>query len=162
MANEVVQIIGAAELELKLDDVAMALVRNSKLMGVLGNFVNTSIKARTSEGVSAEGSPFDPYSVRYAKWRKNVAKMPVDKVDLTLTGGMFIALTYTAQDDRVTSFFMDTPDKRNPKVRNPAKAFFNQQLRNFFSISAGEVKEIEAMIKEYVDRHLRSDKRGTQ
>jgi hypothetical protein len=88
--------------------------------------------------------------------------MPVDKVDLTLTGGMFIALTYTAQDDRVTSFFMDTPDKRNPKVRNPAKAFFNQQLRNFFSISAGEVKEIEAMIKEYVDRHLRSDKRGTQ
>lgn len=162
MADKLVEVQGAVELALKLDDIALAIVKNSKLMGQLGNFVNASIKARTSEGRSAEGTPFEPYSPAYARWRKNVAKMPVSKVDLTLTGGMFIALTYTAQDDRVTSFFMDTPDKRNPKVRNPAKAFYNQQLRNFFSINAEEVKEVEKMIKEYVDQQLRSDKRGTQ
>lgn len=126
MADKVVEVIGAAELELKLDDIAMALVRNSALMGQLGSFINTSIKARTSQGMSAEGKPFEPYSARYAAWRSKVFKAPVDKVDLTLTGGMFIALTYTAEDDRVTSFFMDTPDKRNPKVRAPAKAFYNQ------------------------------------
>jgi hypothetical protein len=161
MADKVVEVIGAAELQLKLDDVAMALVRNSNLMGQLGSFVNASIKARTSEGRSAEGTPFEPYSPGYARWRKKEG-YPTSKVDLTLTGGMFIALTYDAQDDRVTSFFMDTPDKRNPKVRNPAKAFYNQQLRNFFSISADEVKEVEKMIKDYVDQHLRSDARGTQ
>jgi len=57
---------------------------------------------------------------------------------------------------------MDTPDKRNPKVRNPQKAFYNQQRRNFFSINADEVKKLEQMIKDYVDQQLRSDKRGTQ
>lgn len=162
MADKLVEVKGAVELALKLDDIAMAIVRNSALMGQLGNFVNTSIKARTSEGVSAEGTPFEPYSAKYAVWRSKVFGAPVGHVDLTLTGGMFNALTYTAEDDRVTSFFMDTPDKRNPKVRNPAKAFYNQQLRNFFSISADEVKEVEKMIKEYVDQQLRSDKRGTQ
>lgn len=161
MADRLVEVKGATELALKLDDIAMALVRNSKLMGVLGNFVNTSIKARTSEGRSAEGTPFEPYSPRYAVWRKKEG-YPTGKVDLTLTGFMFNALTYEAQDDRVTSFFMDTPDKRNPKVRNPAKAFYNQQMRNFFSISADEVKKVEKIIKEYVDQQLRSDKRGTQ
>jgi hypothetical protein len=161
MADKVVEIRGAAELVLKLDDIAMALVKNSKLMGQLGNFVNTSIKARTSAGMSAEGAPFTPYSPTYAIWRKKEG-YPTSKVDLTLTGGMFNALTYKAENDTVTSFFMDTPDKRNPKVRNPAKAFYNQQMRNFFSISADEVKKVEQMIKQYVDRHLRSDKRGTQ
>jgi hypothetical protein len=162
MADKIVEIKGAMELELKLDDVAMAIVRNSALMGRLGNFINTSVKARTSEGISAEGTPFQPYSPRYAVWRKEVFGAPVSHVDLTLTGGMFIALTYTAQNDRVTSFFMDVPDKRNPKVRAPAKAFYNQQLRNFFSISADEVKKVEKMITDYVNQHLRSDKRGTQ
>ena len=158
---KLVEIQGAAELVLKLKDVEMALVRNSKLMGQLGNLVNTRIKARTSEGRSAEGKPFEPYSPAYAVWRK-AAGYPTSHVDLTLTGGMFSALTYTAENDRVTSFFMDTPDKRNPKVSNPEKAFYNQQLRNFFSINAEEVKEVEKMIKDYVDRQLRSDKRGTQ
>jgi len=158
---ELIEIQGAAQLVLKLDDVAMAIVRNSALMGKLGSFVNTSIKARTSEGKSAEGGPFTPYSPAYAAWRGKEG-YPVANVDLTLTGGMFIALTYTAEDDRVTSFFMDTPDKRNPKVRNPQKAFYNQQRRNFFSINADEVKKLEQMIKDYVDQQLRSDKRGTQ
>lgn len=161
MADKAVEVIGAAELVLKLDDIAMALVRNSRLMGRIGNRVNTMIKARTSEGRDAAGSPFDPYSVRYAAWRKK-AGYPVSAVDLTLTGSMFAALTYTAEDDRVTSFFMDTPDKRNPKVRNPQKAFFNQQRRDFFSIGADEVKEVEKMIEDYVNLHLRSDKRGTK
>jgi hypothetical protein len=161
MATKPVEVRGAVELALKLDDIALSIVRNSKLMGELGNFINTSIKARTSQGKSADGGPFEPYSPLYAAWRSG-AGYPVSKVDLTLTGGMFAALTYDAQDDRVTSFFMDTPDKRNPKVRNPAKAFYNQQMRNFFSINAQEVKKVEKMVKEYVDQQLRSDKRGTR
>ncbi len=156
-----IEVRGAAELVLKLDDVAMALVRNSKLMGLIGNRVNTMIKARTLAGQSAGGGPFEPYSPHYAAWRKSKG-YPTDHVDLTLTGGMFAALTYTAENDRVTSFFMDTPDRRNPGVRNPAKAFFNQQTRDFFSLGAAEVKEVEAMIKDYIDRELRSDKRGTK
>ena len=161
MAAPVIEVKGTVELVLKLDDVAMALVRNSKLMGLIGNRVNTMIKARTAQGQDAAGGPFEPYSPRYAAWRKKHG-FSTGIVDLTLTGGMFIALTYTAENDRVTSFFMDTPDKRNPKVRNPAKAFFNQQTRDFFSLGAAEVKEVEAMVKDYIDRELRSDERGTK
>jgi hypothetical protein len=161
MAEPRVEVRGAAELVLKLDDIAVALVRNSKLMGVIGARVNSMIKARTSEGRGADGGPFAPYSDRYAAWRKSHG-YPIGHVDLTLTGFMMAAMTYTARQDRVTSFFMDTVDKRNPKVRNPQKAFFNQQSRDFFSLGADEVKEVERMVKAYIQSHLKDDSRGTE
>lgn len=160
MAEPVVEVRGATELALKLNDIGIALARNSKLMGRIGARVNTFIKERTAEGKSTSGAPFDPYTPRYAAWRKKEG-YPTEHVDLTLTGSMFAALTYTAENDRVTSFFMDTADKRTT-VRNPAKAFFNQERRDFFSMSADEVKDIEAMVNEYIDDQLRSDKRGTK
>lgn len=159
-----VEVRGATELRLKLGDIGDALDNTVVLMGQIGAKLNTMIKARTAEGIDAAGDTFDPYSPSYKLWREK-AGYPTgltNTVDLTLTGGMMAAMTYEAANDIVTSFFMDTADKRNPNVRNPEKAFFNQELRNFFSIGADEVVEIEDLVTDYINAELRSDQRGTK
>jgi len=156
-----VEVRGATELRLKLGDIGDALKNTVVLMGQIGARVNTLIKARTAEGTDAEGDTFEPYSESYALWRSK-AGYPTTDVDLTLTGGMMAAMTYEAVNDQVTSFFMDTVDRRNAGVRNPEKAFFNQELRNFFSIGADEIDEIEDLVREYIDAELESDRRGTK
>ncbi|MHC4316885.1 MAG: hypothetical protein ACYSW3_30965 [Planctomycetota bacterium] len=76
--------MGARELRLKLDKVAMAIVRNGRLMGQLGNLVNTRIKERTAKGIGADKKAFAPYSPAYKRWRQK-KKRPVAKVDLLFT-----------------------------------------------------------------------------
>ena len=155
MAAPSVEVVGARELRLKLDKVATAIVRNGRLMGQLGNFVNTRIKERTAKGIGADNKLFAPYSPAYKRWRQK-KKRPVEKVDLLFTGSMFAALTYDAQDDRVTSFFMDTVDRFGG--RNPQKAFFNQELRNFFAINANDVEDIEKLVRAYINERLKRDR----
>jgi phage gpG-like protein len=154
MAAPSVEVVGARELRLKLDKVATAIVRNGRLMGQLGNLVNTRIKERTAKGIGADKKAFAPYSPAYKRWRQK-KKRPVAKVDLMFTGTMFAALTYDAQNDKVTSFFMDTVDRFGG--RSPEKAFFNQETRNFFAISADDVVEIEQMVRTYVNERLKKD-----
>ena len=156
-----VEVKGATELHLKLGDIGDALKNTVVLMGQIGARLNTMIKARTLEGIDAEGETFDPYSEQYEMWREK-AGYPTTDVDLTLTGGMMAAMTYEAVNGKVTSFFMDTVDKRNPDVRNPEKAFFNQEMRNFFSIGVDEIDEIEGLVADYINAELRSDARGTK
>jgi len=148
-----VEIKGARQLQLKLDKVAIAIIQNGRLMGQLGELVKLRIKERTAKGVGADDKKFPPYSPGYKRWRGNVMKRPTDFVDLNLTGSMLSAMTQDATNNRVTVFFMDTVDRFGG--RNPEKAFFNQERRNFFAINANDVAEVETMVRDYLAARLR-------
>lgn len=124
-----------------------------RIMAQLGAFFMTRIKKRTSEGLDYKGKKFPGYSPVYALFRKKKG-LPIDKVDLFLTGSMMSAMTYEAQREEVTLFFQSTQDKKG--VSNPLKAFFVNQKRPFFRVSAGDIddalnlyrKEIRQIIRE--------------
>lgn len=151
MADDV-RIEGARELIIKLDKVAEAVASNRYLMGQLGAYVETQVLQRTAKGIDADNKPFPPYSGLYAKRRKKAGR-PTNSVDLFFTGSMLSALTYEAERQRVSLFFMNTTDKFG--VRNPAKAYYNQQLRNFFAMSAEDVAAVEEMVRKHIARHLK-------
>lgn len=152
MAKEV-EIKGARELSIKLDAVAHAIASNAYLMGQIGSFVELGILKRTAAGMDADNQPFPPYKPLYARRRKKAGR-PVNKVDLFFTGSMLSALTWKAERDRVTLFFMNTTDRFG--MKNAAKAYYNQQLRNFFAISAEDVREVEEIVHAHIRRHLKS------
>lgn len=152
MAKSSVKFVGGREFQIKLDKTAMAIARNSRLMGQIGDLVNTRIKERTAKGIGADNEFFAPYSKGYKRLREKEGR-PVEKVDLNFTGSMFSSMTHIAKNDQVTSFFMSTVDRFG--ARNSEKAFFNQELRNFFAINAEDVVEIETVIKKYISRKLK-------
>lgn len=145
-----VQVVGLKEVQLKLSKAEHAIAKNAVLMGQIGSYLKLAIGKRTAEGVDADAKPFPPYNPQYAE-RRVAAGRPVAHVDLFFSGSMFSALTYTANDDGVSLFFLNTTDRYG--MGNPDKAFYNQQLRNFFSISAKEVAEVEDMVRDYIAQH---------
>jgi phage gpG-like protein len=150
---DTVEVKGARELQLKLDKTAQAIVRNGRLMAQIGELVSTRIKQRTAKGIGADLKKFPPYSPSYKRWRSEKMKRPVKWVDLFLTGSMFAALTHSARNDHVSVYFMDTVDRFGG--RNPQKAFFNQETRNFFAMNANDVAEIEKMVRYYLALRLK-------
>lgn len=152
VADGVVEVKGLRELSIKLDDVAQAVASNRRLMGQVGAFVELQILTRTAKGQDVDEVPFAPYSAGYSKRRAKDGR-PVDTVDLFFTGSMLSALTYDAHDDLVTLFFMDTDDRFG--MKNPEKAYYNQQLRNFFSLSAKDVAKVQDMVSKYVQKALK-------
>jgi len=151
VADEV-RVKGLRELVIKLGKVAKALKGNSYLMGQVGAFVQTEILTRTAKGVDADGNPFDPYSPGYLVQRAKEGR-PTDVVDLFFTGSMLSALTYDEAPQQVTLFFMDTTDKFG--MRNPEKAYYNQQLRDFFAMSAKDVAAVQDMVSKYIAKALK-------
>lgn len=148
----VVRLKGVRELRIKLDRVAQSVASNQRLMGEIGAYVSAQILIRTADGVDADGKPFDAYSAGY-ETRRSAAGRPTDNVDLFFTGSMLSALTHDADNDRVTLFFMDTSDKFG--MRNPEKAYYNQQLRNFFALSAEDVADVTNMVSKYVAKAIK-------
>jgi len=146
-----VEIQGLRALRLKLRRAEEAVASNPTLMGQIGAYLMFAIKTRTGEGEDAQGRDFRPYTDRYAEYRAK-AGLPTSWVDLFFTGSMMSSMTFKASSKSVRLFFMNTEDKEG--VKNPAKAYYNQMDRDFFSISADEVEVIEKMVKEWVDRHL--------
>lgn len=152
VADGIVEVKGVRELRIKLDRVAESVASNKRLMGEIGNFVELQILTRTADGIGADDEPFEAYSVGYER-RRSAEGRPTDAVDLFFTGSMLSALTHDADNDRVTLFFMDTSDKFG--MRNPEKAYYNQQLRNFFALSAKDVADVTNMVSDYVAKALK-------
>jgi hypothetical protein len=62
-----------------------------EIMREVGLLARETIRRRTARGVSADGSPFRPYSAGYTKQKhKQLGK--ADPVDLTVSGGMLNSL----------------------------------------------------------------------
>lgn len=116
------------------------------LMTEIGLFAETSIKTRTLQGQDANNSMFKAYSPKYAVFRK-LKGHPVDKVDLTFTGSMLASMTFDADSKQMDLFFLNTEDPKGSK--NPVKAFFLNENRNFFSLSEKDVKDIGKIVQTY-------------
>ena len=156
MAESSVQMMGAQELLIKLDGIALGLRHTTKLLNLIGNYLSFRIKKDTILGRDVEGESFIEYTKRYAKYREKHGR-PTHPVDLFFTGSMSNALTYEAKDNEVNLFFMNTTDKFG--VRNPNKAFWLQtregRERVFFAIGSKDIIAIEKMVKAYVNQLLK-------
>jgi len=133
---------------------------NEELMNEIGFFLSASILQRNAEGVDVEERRFEPYSPKYKLFRLK-HNHPVNIVNLFFSGSMASSLTHTAFRDRVEVYFMPTygktPSGKPSKVSNPEKAFFLNEKREFFGVSAEEENTIWEMIQEHLRRLLNED-----
>lgn len=123
------------------------------MMREIGVFAISEIKQRTILGEDASGISFKPYSKAYAKWRekKGYKSRPVD---LSLTGSLLSAMTFTSDKDTTNIFFLNTSDPTGS--RNPEKAFFLNQDREFFALSSKDVRGIVKIFNRYYKKVLES------
>lgn len=117
------------------------------LMKDLGNEARRLILDRTSRGKDVDGDPFDPYSKSYNRTRAKKG-LPTEIVDLFFRGTMLSALTYTAGELEVKLFFLSTFDSEG--VRNDAKAYYNNERREFFALSATDIEKLTSQARDYV------------
>ena len=151
MAKIDVKIKGDEELERKFDSLKRSIGDNKKLMGQIGAFSNLQIKQRTAKGVDYQSNLFKPYSPNYKEIRKQAGR-PTNKVDLNFTGSMLSALTYKQTKNKVQLFFINSSDKFG--ARNPEKAFYNNQTREFFALSADDISKIENIVIDYINENF--------
>jgi len=128
---------------------------NEDLMDKIGFFLSTSILQRNIEGVDVDNKSFEPYSPKYKLFRMK-HDHPANIVNLFFSGSMASSLTHTAFRDKVEVYFMPTygktPSGKSSKVSNPEKAFFLNEKREFFGVSAEEENTIREMIQEHIRR----------
>lgn len=140
------------------------LADTSDLMGEIGTFLNFSILKRTAEPINEDvhGVPFEPYSTSYERLRE--AKELPTNVDLFFTGQMLEKLTYEQTKTQVRLFFMDSPRRASDhsmktknvygeggdKLSNAEVAFYVNEIREFFGISAEERKMIVGMVEDFI------------
>ena len=152
MPDNVLVIEGIDELQLTFEE-TMGAITNPTLWAQIGSYLKAQILLRTSQGESPDGTSFDPYSVPYAKIRA-AKDLPVDTPDLFFSGSMLGALQFEASVGQVRLFFLDTPDSKG--VSNAAKAYYNQQTRDFFGWSAEDVEFIEESVQNAIKEGLAS------
>lgn len=130
-----------------------------QMMGDIGMFVMSAIKDRTIAGDDVHGIDFIGYNPLYAKARKK-AGYQTNHVDLTRTGSMLSAMNEEATSKQVEISFMNTLDPDGGK--NPSKAFFLNEDREFFAISELETKQIMLIVDEYYQKIMRGSSSGSQ
>ncbi len=117
----------------------------------LGHYVITRIQARTAEGKDANGKPFTPYDIAYARWREQHGH-PAKKVNLFLTGSMMASMTYETGPDFVRIFYPNTNDPKG--VSNAAKAFWLSEDRLFHALSAQDKSGVQGIIDQFIAKAL--------
>lgn len=123
-----------------------------RMLSDIGMFGLKRIKERTLSGEDAQGIDFKPYADQYAKERAK-AGFPVKPVDLTRSGSMLSAMTYDTGKEHIDFFFMNTSDPTGAK--NPEKAFYLQQDREFFALSKSDIKGMLKIVDKYYNKVIR-------
>lgn len=124
-----------------------------QMMGEIGMYAMFQIKKRTIKGKDVDGLVFKPYNPFYAKARaKDGYKQK--PVDLTRTGSMLSSMTFDSDQNSANIFFMNTTD--NTGARNPDKAFWNNEDREFFALSEDEVEGIMKIVDKFYRKIMRS------
>lgn len=145
----------------KLFDVLIRDMSTVKVMSRMGNYVMHEIKDRTGKGVDVTGSPFDEYSAGHSKIRA-MKGLPTSIVDLFFHGTMMNAMSVDASDDEVRIFFLPTAGKnargRPANIKSPEKAYYLNEQREFFALSAQDQKEIAEIAIEEVDKIFQQTK----
>lgn len=149
MANAItIDLVGYERIQRKLT-LLQSSIFSRALMTEIGLFAMTRIKTRTVEGKDVDGTPFKPYSPRYAMFRQEYGH-PINKVNLTFTGSMLSSMTFNPDADRVQLYFLNTTDERGG--RNPEKAFFLNEERRFFALSREDIEDIVDIVERYYRR----------
>lgn len=153
MATEpTVNILGLDSLRYLISRFGINLKLHEGLLESIAQYAIFRIKKRTSEGKDVSGEDFIPYSNKYSLIRSEYGR-PTNKVDLFFTGSMMGAITSDISDEQVVLYFMNTSDSSNTK--NPLKAFFLNESRNFFALSEEDIKGIEDIVNKFVKNLLR-------
>jgi len=137
------------------ENISLGISQARSILGEIGKYLEASILLRTSKGIDAEGVPFEGYrSLTYKELRRSRG-LPTNIVDLYFGGSMLGALTFEATAQQARVYFMNTvhvdvfrgtaDNKTNAEL-----AYYNDQIRPFFSISARESEEIIRMFGDYV------------
>jgi len=146
-------------------------LRSTKaLMNEIGGRLMQSIKDRTADGIDAEGNQFKDYSKEHARIRELVG-LQTEHVDLFFGGSMLGSMTYESDRTSTKLFFLNTPHvehvvvpghkkKKSGTVTNAELAYYNDEVRPFFSISAEEQEMILGMVDDYVDLIIKGGSRG--
>jgi len=130
-----------------------------QMMGDIGMFVMNAIKTRTLAGDDVHGIKFTPYNPLYAKERQK-SGYQANHVDLTRTGSMLSAMNEEATSKQVEISFMNTNDPDGGS--NPQKAFFLNEDREFFAISALETKQIMLIVDTYYQQVMDKANKGSK
>lgn len=128
-----IEVVGVNALQRRFKILGDA-IGNTQALYKVGNLLMTKIKERTAEGRDVEGKYFKGYSDQYAFFRKKKG-LPTAKVDLFFTGSMMNSMTFSVNpiQSEVRIYFSPGTDKKGQS--NPAKAYWNQQRRNFFGVA---------------------------
>lgn len=165
-----IDIEGLDLLKVKLTDLIRSFSLSKRLMSEIGTFVMTKIKLRTSEGKDVNRKEFEPYSDSYALFRKKEG-YPTDKVDLFFTGSMMSSMDYESSPDHVKIYFQNTSGKapsssrkkkkgkpsgprKSREAKNPEKAFWLNEDREFFALSGDDERDISNMVSAYIKKNL--------
>ena len=149
---ELVEIRGLRGLKDKVDKISDSIF-SKRLMSEIGIFAQTAIKTRTLTGKDADGADFAPYTPKYAVFRKLKGR-PINKVDLDFTGSMLASMDIDPTENQLDIFFQNTEDEFGGK--NPIKAFFLNQKRNFFALSNDDINTIMKIVEQYYKRLIES------
>jgi hypothetical protein len=88
---------------------------------------------------------------------RSAAGLPTEVVDLFFTGSMLSSLTSEETDSQTTLFFINSQDKFGGS--NPAKAYYLNEDREFFAMSADDVETITEVARMNIYRALRGNVR---
>ena len=160
--------VNAERLRVFLVELQKGIESSPELMMDIGGYLQFSILARTAKGKDAEGNDFIEYSKEYAKIRELIG-LQTDNVDLFFGGSMLGSMTYESDKTSAKVFFMNTPhvghvkvpghkkkasgeeEPEEKKATNAELAYYNDEVRPFFSISAEEQQMIFGMVDDYVE-----------
>ena len=150
--NAFVDINGIQTIKVLLNRLSGGL-GSKRLMSEIATFLITSIKLRTAGGRDVNDAAFAPYSKGYAMFRAKEG-YPTSKVDLFFSGSMMASMDYKATSTTATLYFLNTEDKTGTK--NPNKAYWLNQKREFFALSDDDMREVEEMVDDEIGNILRS------
>jgi hypothetical protein len=155
MSTPTFYVEGVEELQARLDRTA-ANITTKRLMAEIALFLRTRILERTAAGVDVNEHDFEPYSPEY-EFVRSAAGLPTEVVDLFFTGSMLSSLTSEETDSQTTLFFINSEDKFGGS--NPAKAYYLNEDREFFAMSADDVETITEVARMNIYRALRGNVR---
>lgn len=147
-----VNIAGIAELRNIFFRLGVNLQQHEELLEELANFAMFKIKKRTSAGKDVDGQFFQPYTDKYKLFRQK-NKRPTNKVDLFFTGSMLSAMTSEIELGEAILYFLNTEDKFGGK--NPLKAFYLNQNRNFFALSNEDIQGLVNIVEDFINNIIR-------
>ena len=149
--NAFIDINGINSLRILLDRLSGGF-GSRRLMAEIATFLIANIKLRTADGKDVSGQAFEPYSNKYAMFRKKKGH-PTNKVSLFFSGSMLSSMDYEATTSTAKLYFLNTEDKTGTK--NPSKAYWLNQKREFFALSDEDMREVENMVDEEIGKALR-------